>query len=469
MDLTLEDNELYNMQCYTNILNSLGFTCGLKRKKSFNKLWPIEITYRGKKCRLAQIVRTQIKNTIVRRKIEGITKSKSNYIVFANTNANNKNIEKLRSISSYDIANISFKSSNKISAKANYRKREEMEKNIKGNSFDSFIKKMVFRDMPIAFLEGFNQAKKKAKIYRRITPALIVTQGAWQIYHDFAIWVIHEKRKGAMLLGLQHAANSPVYSCFDWLEKRVSQYFITWGWGRGKMQPLPSLKYSNIHFKKSGEKDAILIPQAYTRLFPNSIFVGFYFLHDENCMREFLESLDGNLLNKVTYRQYPGELNTGVYKDINAKFSCLSRDNLKLSFLESVAKSRTVVVTYFGNTFMEALLVNKPTIIINNTGTELFTKGFYQDFNKLIELGIAYTDPKEAARFLNRNYSKIEEWWNEPKRQQLINMLCEKYIRTVEDPWLYYESFFRKVLETNNLQKEMVDDENIMSLVPKSQ
>ena len=387
--LGVEGEDLYNLQCYSNILNSIGIKSEFRKYVPLHKPYYRETINQIKKYPLTRTIKA-IARRIKQKKIEiaGVKRIARDYIILANTNFSRENIKDLKRNADFEIATIKFNKKAKVRSEYNKKKRKGFRLGTIKNDFEKVLCDSIFMDLPIAFLEGFAEIYNDVKIYNKLKPKLILTQGACGLYHSFALWVVYRKRDGALLLGVQHAANSGVYSCFDWVEERASDYFVTWGWEGTKKLPLPSLKYSNISLRNIQETDTILIPQAYTRKYSNSIYSGFYYSHDFEIMNLFLDNLHSEKKKRVVYREYPDTLNSNSYNEIMKMFPELKRDNMSIPFIESASRSKVVVVTYFGNTFMEALLMNRPTIIINDSSYGLLRDEFDQDFQRMLYSGL---------------------------------------------------------------------------------
>ena len=50
--------------------------------------------------------------------------------------------------------------------------------------------------------------------------------------------------------------------------------------------------------------------------------------------------------------------------------------------------------------------------------------------NELIDAKILFIGAEECADFINKNYEKIEMWWNTKEVQNAKNLFLNKYFRT---------------------------------------
>ena len=74
------------------------------------------------------------------------------------------------------------------------------------------------------------------------------------------------------------------------------------------------------------------------------------------------------------------------------------------------------------------MALNKPSIIIYNEATHLpFDKNFKSYIKKFKKNNILFENQKLAAKFLNKNYFVLENWWNSRKIQKIRKDFCKDY------------------------------------------
>ena len=57
----------------------------------------------------------------------------------------------------------------------------------------------------------------------------------------------------------------------------------------------------------------------------------------------------------------------------------------------------------------------------------MFSKNCYKDFLYLKKVGIIHNDPKSFASLINKNYYKIDYWWNSKQVQEAIRRFNLNY------------------------------------------
>ena len=111
--------------------------------------------------------------------------------------------------------------------------------------FENFSRKLVFKYMPIAYLEGYyNLLKAVKETSWPSTPKIIFTSNAMYTNEVFKAWVAEKVYHGTPFIIGQHGGNygNALFSTFEDLELSISDSYLTWGWsgnGRweGKIQP----------------------------------------------------------------------------------------------------------------------------------------------------------------------------------------------------------------------------------------
>jgi putative transferase (TIGR04331 family) len=89
-------------------------------------------------------------------------------------------------------------------------------------------------------------------------------------------------------------------------------------------------------------------------------------------------------------------------------------------------KSNLIIVNYLSTSYIEAILMDIPTIFFWNK-ENYFLKDKYGDFyNELINVGICQTDPIRAANFISKIWDNPEIWWNtDSVKQARINFISK--------------------------------------------
>ena len=84
---------------------------------------------------------------------------------------------------------------------------------------------------------------------------------------------------------------------------------------------------------------------------------------------------------------------------------------------------------FIGTPFFESMYLNRPTIVIFNEKAHSRFKKFKFYLKRLKDFKICFDNPKDAAKFINKNYKTLDKWWNLPERQKLIDDFCEFFCK----------------------------------------
>jgi len=100
------------------------------------------------------------------------------------------------------------------------------------------------------------------------------------------------------------------------------------------------------------------------------------------------------------------------------------------SFFKSLASCRLFICDNLASTFIDALALNKPTLLFWNPETNILrpeAEGYYRDLKRE---GVLYHNPEEAATALNSVYDDVEGWWDESQRKTAVGKFCREFALT---------------------------------------
>tara|TARA_B110000008_G_scaffold279993_1_gene330398 strand:- start:3071 stop:4801 length:1731 start_codon:yes stop_codon:yes gene_type:complete len=318
----------------------------------------------------------------------------------------------------------------KLNVTYNSQLRSGLNLNIKkdkSNVFIDLILQNIIDEIPICFVEGFDELQNKVKKnYKGWNPNLILSANAW--YHDepFKLWAIFQKRNGAKLIGYQHGGVYLTYRNNFYLrhERSVTDYFLSWGLGKLKDQSIiPFYIQKKIispkKIKKGNRNEIMLLTNNYSKQHHFlEIFQSSYSSHiEQNCI--FLETL--NPLYKVRYRPFRTDYGWKEIKDYRKINPSIELSSHKKNVLVELSLSKVVVFDNIHSTsFLESIAMNIPSIILAKDFQNEINKNTLPIFMQLKKYNILFDSGKECADFLNKNYFNIEEWWFSIPIQNLV-------------------------------------------------
>ncbi len=101
------------------------------------------------------------------------------------------------------------------------------------SEFELFVMSMLPKQLPVIFLEGYTYLVRKSNGYLFPKyPNIIFTSNAHLSNDVFNVWSARSAERNAKLIIAQHGGGygSNKYSIHQDHEKKLSDYFMTWGW-----------------------------------------------------------------------------------------------------------------------------------------------------------------------------------------------------------------------------------------------
>ena len=110
------------------------------------------------------------------------------------------------------------------------------------------------------------------------------------------------------------------------------------------------------------------------------------------------------------------------------------------------ARDKKLIIETFNSTgLIELLTMNSPVILITTKNLFNIKKEYSRYYDSLIKNKIIFFDPKEAAKYINLIYLKIDEWWFEKKRQKAIEFFCENMCRFEKNQMKVLPKILKKI------------------------
>jgi putative transferase (TIGR04331 family) len=168
-----------------------------------------------------------------------------------------------------------------------------------------------------------------------------------------------------------------------------------------------------------------------------------------NYIKTFFDSLKLKILNKMVYRGYPNKNQLWLQYNSEKKLEKYYNDfffidDFSKSSKEMMCSSRLIIIDYLSTAYLEALIMNIPTIILFDPSRYYLEDGYKDFFCKLEEVGIVQINPKEAAIFINKMGENIEQWWESKEVQDARKSFLETNIGKPEDAINFYLSLLKK-------------------------
>jgi putative transferase (TIGR04331 family) len=316
-------------------------------------------------------------------------------------------------------------------------------------NFEEFLSRELYRDMPVAYLEGYCGLVSQAISLPEAK--VIFTANSHFNNELFKNWCAGKVIQGSKLVISEHGgAMSPKFSSFNH-EEKISDIKTVWAVEfhiKQKRLPPNKLIGKKVFDSSDSFGEAITIIGFEMPLYSyrcESAAGSSLVLDDIEQKRRFLVGLDNSVYENVKVRPCP---NRGWH--IRERYSDKFGEKILSTFNkmdEDFTNSKILVCSYPQTTFSEAMISGIPTIL-------LYIEQHWEvrpEFSKLIDVckqaKIIHTDPVKAADHINSIYSNPSLWWNEDATLAARKMFFDVCGTVGENPLQVWKDFILEVLE----------------------
>lgn len=308
-------------------------------------------------------------------------------------------------------------------------------------SQDPFIRillKSLIVNFPVQFLEAYPGLVRSASANFCRKPKCIASDIGWYFDEPFKAWAAKRAEEGCKLVAVQHggAYGDALYSFHESHEKRIADAFISWGWQDGsKVVPLPSLRLAGrSRCRSTNLKNILWTSTALPRY--NDPFTHTHLEYLEMEFK-FVENLEQRVIDDLLLRLYVYDYGWSTKERWHARFPALKLQEPRQArnFGQVLAGCRLYVGDNPYTTFLEALALNKPTLLFWSNQRACHRAVSLPYYDQLRQAGIFHDTPESAAQKLNTIYPCIEEWWQQGAIQDARAAFCERFART-SDQWI---------------------------------
>ncbi len=319
------------------------------------------------------------------------------------------------------------------------------------SEFELFVMSMLPKQLPVIFLEGYTYLVRKSNGYLFPKyPNIIFTSNAHLSNDVFNVWSARSAERNAKLIIAQHGGGygSNKYSFHQDHEKKISDYFMTWGWiNEGKpytsfLMVKDFVKYQKKLKKKNGILHILYSFDRYPIYLESTPTPSQYieYIYNQN---SFIENINHSLVQNYTVRKHPNARDWGLLDTINPQGLNISFDSNK-HFLKSLYSHKLIVVTANETVFFQTLASGIPMVAFFDPRLNEMNDYAAIDYNHLRSSGILHDTPESAAKFINNIWGDINAWWKNGQVQSARKQFCNKYAKTSPDASGKWVEFFRK-------------------------
>lgn len=290
------------------------------------------------------------------------------------------------------------------------------------DQFTKYIDTYIIDDIPICFLEGFNNLMLKAKKIN-FKPKIILSSFYHYFHELFKFWVAFSvENKTSKFFIVSHGSGyvQKFSTCIKF-ENKICDKKINWCLPKCKNEiQLPATKFISFKNKKCQKKYLSFVdfkPQIYlsrigelSRPFKDDNFTELFININKKIKENFFYF--PYIPQNTSYNNIPTNLD---------KYLKTNQIGKKNSFLKNINKSKLIICTYPQTAFSESI-ISGPTILLYNQKKEWFIDNKFKKIHaKLVKYKIVFNDPKKAALHINKNWDNIDRWWNSKNVKSAIN------------------------------------------------
>ena len=280
-----------------------------------------------------------------------------------------------------------------------------------GTNLEETANAVLSAFIPVCALEGFVEFKSKVKSARPKRFAHVYSAQALWTHFAFKVLAAEWCEQGTKLHYHQHGGwygldESHVGEIY---ESRVSDFYYTWGWSRGKTntRALPPVTLS---FKAQERLFDSLIcfdqpPQIYRLQYfplPGTLQT----MYDQTA--DFVRARES--VKELRIRLFPGEYGAQQESAILRAKSNAIFDNSQNIFSQ-YSSSRIVFHNYLGTSWLETLGNNIPTICFYDVDAYRFRSDAKPLLEDLVKVGVLHISGLSAAEKANAVESDVAAWW----------------------------------------------------------
>jgi len=343
---------------------------------------------------------------------------------------------------------FNYKLDNKFFYKINYNKNKrnsvEFDDNKKIDSeysFQEFLNKTIQFDIPLCFLEGYNEILKRNKEIK-INPKIILSSYAYFHNERFKLWAADRVcSKNTKLYVADHGAGEQLkFNGGFRISEKVVEKRITWAKPRShKDYQLPALGLRMLKRERKNETYLTYVEHKSIQ-FANKI--GPYkleFLNIENILI-LKKNLNNKVFNSLKYIRHEKFFNTEakeIKKILDKKFI-----NKHLVLKKYIPLSKIVICTYPETGFTESL-ISGPTILLNDKQPPFLSDSRSDLMDSLLNCKIAFNDTKKACEHINSIWDNPYKWWNSKEVQISIEKFKSEFVFVSKKPIESWYRFFK--------------------------
>ena len=311
------------------------------------------------------------------------------------------------------------------------------------DEFDRFFFASIEYCMPKIFVEYFKKVEQYyVNYFNKYSSLEFVTSEAWLSSNSLCIALALLKERG-----IRHIYNEHNYLEHPWVgsliykEVALSDLFVSIGWHSNKIpNMIKGASLFEFILNRSLKKQYKICYISDNPLVKKAHYTASYGTGAENAqkyysfVRSFFANMNCETRSEILFRGYPqSNTENALYYDHEFMLDPYLKhvkkfENMAVFGKTLMLQSNLVIVDYISTSYLEAMIMNIPTVFFWNPETYYLSSDYSDFFDSLISVGICQTDPIKAALFVESVKDDPEKWWTQETVQKVKDDFLQRNI-----------------------------------------
>ena len=313
-------------------------------------------------------------------------------------------------------------------------------------SFLTSLDTVLRRTLPQSLTCGFAALEAQA-LAQHYYPGRLLVDTIIPVRDDLRMVIAMAHERGEKLVTSQHGGwMYGVSRGFGWEVTLEMPYhaFISWGWRSmedavGNIVPLPAPLLPNKQRQPGDSGQLLLVGTAIAlRGLPGqsrpTFRQGMEYLERKVA---FFGGLDARLRHAALYRPYL----RGIMDIPDHEYVLLRVPDIRLckeNFAKEMKECRLLVLDHAGTTLLTAYAAGIPTLCTWDKDSYPLSRQAQPLFDRLVEVGLLFYDPHEAAQKVKEVWDDVPGWWNSPSVSAARQAFVQEHARSSRWWWAHW-------------------------------